>query len=33
MQQNTLKWEERRESASTSARVFQTAGEENSDDK
>jgi hypothetical protein len=28
MQQNALKWGERRESASTSCRVFQTAGDE-----
>lgn len=33
MQQHALKWGGRRESASTSSRVFQTGGEEASDDK
>jgi hypothetical protein len=33
MQQHALKWGGRRESASTSSRVFQTAGEGKNDDK
>jgi len=33
MQQHALKWGGRRVSASTSSKVFQTAGEEDSDDK